>query len=220
MPTPSVPFAVPPTTPSSANTNKPLPPLVPSAEPAQAHRAPAPQASTSTTASVTADGLLSPPPTARSTAADGMRSPAGSSVGPDSAQLWGEIEQMMDPTMMSSVPGLHLSTLPVGAQGVLRTAGLLTSHHAHPTSPPPLMPVGPSAEMTGVSVVSPQTVGDLVGTSPTYSAAISETFSPTLPFTPEEERMEVQRKLRAAEVVLGPKGAMEDSARSGGQGGR
>ena len=51
MPTPSVPFAVPPTTSSSANTNKPLPPLVPSAEPAQAHRAPAPQASTSTSTS-------------------------------------------------------------------------------------------------------------------------------------------------------------------------
>ena len=131
-----------------------------------------------------------------------MRSSAGSFVGPDSAQLWSEIEQMMDPTMMNSVPGLHLSTLPVGAQSVLHNAGLPKSHHTHPLSPPPLMPVGPSADMAGVSVVSPQTVGDLVGTSPTYYAAISDIFSPTLRLTPEEERI-VRRVLWRIQRVAG-----------------
>jgi hypothetical protein len=73
------------------------------------------------------NGLLSPPPTAWSTSADPAFSPSGgSSAGPDSAQLWNEIEQMMDPTMMSAIPGLNLGVaLPPGAQGVLRSAGVM-----------------------------------------------------------------------------------------------
>jgi len=54
--------------------------------------------------------------------------------------------------------------------------------------------------------VSIPTVGDLVGSSPEpSSAALSETSSPVLPFSPEEERIAVMRELRAGEGVLGTK---------------
>ncbi|KAF9054234.1 hypothetical protein BJ165DRAFT_695596 [Panaeolus papilionaceus] len=67
--------------------------------------------------------LLSPPPTAWTThspTAVGVNviSPSvHSSTGPDSAQLWNEIERM--------VSDVDLSTLPPGAQGVLRSAGVV-----------------------------------------------------------------------------------------------
>ncbi|CAA7262091.1 unnamed protein product [Cyclocybe aegerita] len=150
-------------------------------------------------------GMLSPTSLADQT------SPAGSSAGPDSAQLWNEIEQMMDPGMMSAIPGLHLSVaLPPGAQGVLKSAGLgsfgqggsaLANIQAHSSLPSP--PVGVAAlatraqdrspAVTNANSKDPQTVGDLVGSSP----AFEETFSPTLPFTPEEERVAGVRKAKA-----------------------
>jgi len=113
------------------------------------------------------NGLLSPPPSAWSTSADPAFSPSGgSSAGPDSAQLWNEIEQMMDPTMISAIPGLNLGVaLPPGAQGVLRSAGVLV--------PPPL-PLPPVAENAGGTEGGVRTVGDLVGTSPVYSAAATK----------------------------------------------
>ncbi|KAJ3482096.1 hypothetical protein NLJ89_g12162 [Agrocybe chaxingu] len=159
-------------------------------------------------------GMLSP-----TTLAD-QTSPAGSSAGPDSAQLWNEIEQMMDPGMMNAIPGLHLSVaLPPGAQGVLKSAGLgsfgqggsalanvnAVGQGSGQVPSLPLPPVGVlalAARSQGIEDRSagaangkeePKTVGDLVGSSP----AFEETFSPTLPFTPEEERVAGVRKARA-----------------------
>ncbi|KAF9480273.1 hypothetical protein BDN70DRAFT_857053 [Pholiota conissans] len=199
LPTPT-PTPLPPTAPLSASLNKPLPVRQDSSD-APSARGPPPSAA--------AAGLLSPPPTAWSTAAEGVVSPAGSSAGPDSAQLWNEIEHMMDPGMMSSIPGLHLSVaLPPGAQGVLRSAGLGRGQgHGQPPAPLSLPPVG-VAVAAGVKPV--RTVGDLVGQSPTYSAAVNEAFSATLPFTPEEERMEAQRRIRATEGVLGTKSPVDE----------
>ena len=115
------------------------------------------------------NGLLSPPPTAWSTSADPAFSPpGGSSAGPDSAQLWNEIEQMMDPTMMSAIPGLNFGVaLPPGAQGVLRSAGVMVPAAL------PLPPVGVGANVEG-GEGGMRTVGDLVGTSPVYSAAATQ----------------------------------------------
>ena len=112
------------------------------------------------------NGLLSPPPTAWSTSADLAFSPSGgSSNGPDSAQLWNEIEQMMDPTMMSAIPGLNLGVaLPPGAQGVLRSAGVMV---------PAALPLPPVANVEG-GEGGVRTVGDLVGTSPVYSATATQ----------------------------------------------
>lgn len=131
------------------------------------------------------EGLLSPPPTGGwkpcstpgtgATAGHGgatILSP-GSSTGPDSAQLWNEIEQMMDPSMMSTIPGLHYSTaLPPGARDVLESARILgggfgtavgtgggadAKHNA-----------GGALKAKDVSLPSNSvtTVGDLVGKSP------------------------------------------------------
>lgn len=125
-----------------------------------------------------AENLLSPPATAWS--AKGVVSPAGSSAGPDSAQLWNEIEQMMDPGMMSSIPGLHLSVaLPPGAQGVLRSAGV---------APGSQRPVPPPLDLSTdtQSHSSPRTVGDLVGMSPS-SPILTATPSTTLPFSRGQE---------------------------------
>lgn len=121
-----------------------------------------------------AGDLLSPPATGRSV--KGVVSPPSSSVGPDSAQLWDEIEQMMDPGMMNSIPGLHLSVaLPPGAQGILRSAGV---------SPGPQKPIPPplNIDIDGQGQPSPRTVGDLVGMSPT-SPILTATPSAPLPFS-------------------------------------
>ena len=118
-----------------------------------------------TTTVAPGNGLLSPPPSAWSTSADPTFSPTGgSSAGPDSAQLWNEIEQMMDPTMISTIPGLNLGVaLPPGAQDVLRSAGVIV--------PPalPLPPVAANVEGGEGARDGVRTVGDLVGTSPVYS---------------------------------------------------
>ena len=81
----------------------------------------------------------------------------GSSVAPDSAQLWNEIEQMMDPNMISNIPGLHLSTaLPPGAQDILKSAAIGAGFPSHSTTANGHVPA-PS---------DPKTVRDLVGDSP------------------------------------------------------
>ncbi|PPQ74324.1 hypothetical protein CVT26_004244 [Gymnopilus dilepis] len=190
--------ARPPMTPVSAGVNKPLPPLraVPplplnaSAQgPASACLPHPPQSARGP------DGLLSPPVpnsawSMQNMGGDspgigvGVMSPAGSSNGPDSAQLWNEIEQMMDPNMITQIPGLHLSVaLPPGAQGVLRSAGVTPGHHGH--VPPPLNLDRQRQQGLGHGA---GTVGELVGTSPpaAYSAALTGGFSPTIP---AEDRM-------------------------------
>ncbi|PPR01671.1 hypothetical protein CVT24_001500 [Panaeolus cyanescens] len=176
--------------------------------------------------SVDPSSLLSPPPTAwttQSPAAMGVNviSPSvHSSAGPDSAQLWNEIERM--------VSDVDLSTLPPGAQGVLRSAGVVGGFSVpSPLSvagrgnvPPRLPLINRSRSAGSVSATdqneslssrgnvvilqngngrtSPKTVGELVGDSPTSEdhehgrfsrPAYSETFSPTLPVTPEAARM-------------------------------
>lgn len=171
--------------------------------------------------------LLSPPPTAWTThspTAVGVNviSPSvHSSTGPDSAQLWNEIERM--------VSDVDLSTLPPGAQGVLRSAGVVGGFGIPSPTPglgrgniPPRLPlVGRSRSAGSVSTGTagdynsvtssagevmilqngnggqgPRTVGELVGDSPVSEEherfskpAYSETFSPTLPITPEAARM-------------------------------
>jgi hypothetical protein len=76
-----------------------------------------------------AASLLSPPttgmfsPTAGNTLSPPLTS-GKSAQSPNSAQLWSEIAQMMDPGMMSAIPGLHLSTaLPDDVRDVVRRAG-------------------------------------------------------------------------------------------------
>lgn len=81
----------------------------------------------------------------------------GSSVAPDSAQLWNEIEQMMDPNMISNIPGLHLSTaLPPGAQEILKSAAIGGGFPSHSTTANGHVPAPGDLK----------TVRDLVGDSP------------------------------------------------------
>lgn len=123
------------------------------------------------------EGLLSPPPTggwkspSAHTGGNGSVLSPSSSTGPDSAQLWNEIEQMMDPCMMSTIPGLHLSTaLPPGARDVLKSARLAGGFGATGTVG---QGQGSDSRMDEGSLPSDslKTVGDLVGESPTGSYA-------------------------------------------------
>jgi len=109
-----------------------------------------------------AEGLLSPTPGSwKSPITPGIRVVTpGSSVAPDSAQLWNEIEQMMDPNMISNIPGLHLSTaLPPGAKDALKSAGIGAGFPSHSSQ---VTTANGHAPAPG----DPKTVGDLVGDSP------------------------------------------------------
>lgn len=134
------------------------------------------------------EGLLSPPPTGgwKSFSTSGPGAAAGnggatilspgSSTGPDSAQLWNEIEQMMDPSMMSTIPGLHFSTaLPPGARDVLESARILGGGFGTAVgtgggsgSVDAKHDAGGAVKAKDVSLPSGnvKTVGDLVGRSP------------------------------------------------------
>lgn len=139
-------------------------------------------------------GILSPPPTSLVPVTATMFSPPASaqslktpltSTSPDSAQIWSQIETMMNPEL----------------QGMAAlTGGLPTGEFA--LGPPPRGMKG-SAKIAEIDI---PTVGDLVGNSPGPTPpALSEASSPVLPFSPEEERMAVTRELRAGEGVLGTK---------------
>jgi hypothetical protein len=100
----------------------------------------------------TVNNMLSPPlPTAGTSSAQS----------PNSAQLWSEIAQMMDPGMMSAIPGLHLSTaLPEDARDAVRKIGEGEEDRDRKQGG------GPGAG--GAEDV--RLVGDLVGPSPPVSA--------------------------------------------------
>ncbi|PPQ90271.1 LOW QUALITY PROTEIN: hypothetical protein CVT25_013096 [Psilocybe cyanescens] len=163
---PTLPLPAPPVGAASAPPS--LPPI-PTAPTTTTPPAPAPTCVRSPT------GLLSPPPSAWATAglatstttnSNGepttVFSPGASSAGPDSAQLWNEIEQMMDPGMISAIPGLHLSVaLPLGAQDALKSAGV---------GPTPALTFKDRERdgSTKEGENSVQTVRDVVGSSPVY----------------------------------------------------
>jgi hypothetical protein len=146
-------------------------------------------------------GILSPPPTSLVPVTATMFSPPASaqslktpmtSTSPDSAQIWSQIETMMNPELQ----GMALTS----------TGGLPTGEFA--LGPPPRgmkgsVKIADIDTNTGVSI---STVGDLVGSSPGPTPpALSEASSPVLPFSPEEERIAVMREMRAGEGVLGTK---------------
>ena len=159
----------------------------------------------------TAPSMLSPPTSPHPP--QSLKSPV-SSTGPDSAQLWSEIETMMNPGMMQrmglpsagveiGVGGIVLGPPPVGMKGSVQSPGggpNLGQSQVQAPAAGPENDVGTCR--TGVII---STVGDLVGSSPNPSAALTEGFSPVLPFSPEEERIATTRVLRAGEGVLGTK---------------
>ena len=180
-PPPAVPLPLPPSTfnvPTTSNNN----PIPTSLMPRRGFLSPPPTSLVPVTAT-----LFSPPASAHS-----LKTPM-TSTSPDSAQIWSQIETMMNPEMQ----GIDAGVTPTGGFAL---------------GPPPrgLKGSGKMAEIdvkaanTGVSSIP--TVGDLVGSSPEPStAALSETFSPVLPFSPEENRVAATRELRAVEGVLDTK---------------
>lgn len=156
----------------------------------------------STSALMARRGILSPPSTSVVPITAAMFSPPLSSfpsqslkspmtsTSPDSAQIWSQIETMMNPEMMQGVGftgagltteagGFALGLPPSGVKGSVKIAEIDTN--------------------TGVSI---PTVGDLVGSSPESTVTLSEAFSSVLPFSAEEERVAATRVLRASEGVL------------------
>ena len=145
-------------------------------------------------------GILSPPPAVPVTAvtfspppsslpSQSLKSPM-STTSPDSAQIWSQIETMMDPEMM---------------QGMELTSGLTTGFGGFALGPPPVGVKGSVkiAEIDANTGMSIPTVGDLVGSfSPNPTAALPEIFSPVLPLSPEEERVAATR---VGEGALGTK---------------
>ena len=128
--------------------------------------------------------MFSPPPT--SFPSQSLKSPV-STMSPDSAKIWSQIETMMNPEIMQGM-GLTSAELTTGFGGF--TLGL---------------PPGGVKGSVKVDTNTEATVGDLVGSSPDPSAALAEALSPVLPFSPEEERVAATRVLRAGEGVLGTK---------------
>ena len=172
---------------------------------------------------ITGRGILSPPSALVPVTAippsallsQSFKSPT-SAISPDSAQIWSEIETMMDPGIMEGMgltgTGVEMGagrvTLghPLGVKESVNTAGgaegglVMGQVYAQASR----LPV-PGLEIDTDTGVSMQTVGDLVGSSPDSPVALAETFSPILPFSPEEERVAATRVLRAGEGVLGTK---------------
>jgi hypothetical protein len=172
---------------------------------------------------ITRRGILSPPSASVPVTAippsalpsQSLKSPT-SVTSPDSAQIWSEIETMMDPEIMQGM-GLTGTGVEMGAGRVMSglPLGLKESGHTVGRAEGGLvmgkvnaqafrLPV-PGLEINTDTGVSMQTVGDLVGSSPDVPVALAETFSPILPFSPEEERVAATRVLRAGEGVLGTK---------------
>lgn len=162
-------------------------------------------------------GILSPPPTAASMLSPppsayqhSLKSPS-STTSPDSAQLWSEIETMMNPGLMQSMGVLTgaggagevmLGPPPSGVKGSAKTPGGAGggSQGQSQAQSSHIESGGPELD-AGITAI----VDDLIATSPTPSTALTESFSPILPFSPEEERMATTRVLRAGEGVLGTK---------------
>ena len=118
--------------------------------------------------------LFSPPPSAQS-----LKSPV-SSTSPDSAQIWSQIETMMNPTGLGPPPtgGLPPTTFALGLppRGTKGSGGKIAE-----------------IDTTNSEVESMPTVGDLVGFSPEpTTAGLSEASY-------EEERMDVMKELRAGD---------------------
>jgi hypothetical protein len=141
-------------------------------------------------------GILSPPPTSlvpvtatvfsAPPTAHSLKTPT-SSTSPDSAQIWSQIETMMNPELrgmaLAELGGFALGPPPRGLKGSSKIPEIDTSPR-----------------------LSIRTVGDLVGSSPEPTpAALSDASSPVLPFSPEEQRIATMRELRAGEGVLGTK---------------
>ena len=156
----------------------------------------------STSALMARRGILSPPPTSVVPVTAAIISPPPSSqslkspmtsTSPDSAQIWSQIETMMNPEIMQGMG--------------LTSAGLTTGVGGSALGLPPDGVKGPvkMAEIGTNTRESTPTVGDIVGSSPEPSAALLESFSPVLPFSPEEERVAATRVLRTGEGVLGTK---------------
>ena len=160
----------------------------------------------STSALMARRGMLSPPPSSAvpvtaamfspplpsSFTSQSLKSPM-TSTSPDSAQIWSQIETMMNPEAMQ-VMGLTSAGLTTGAGGF--TLG------APPGGVKGSIKI---AEIEKNTEASAPTVGEFVGPSPEPTAALSEALSPVLPFSPEEERVAATRVLRAGEGVLGTK---------------
>ena len=200
-PPPAVPLPPPPPSasniPSTNNNNN----IIPASSVLMTRRGVLPPSPSSVPITAT---LFSPPSTAY--APKSLES-SMSPTSPDSAQIWSEIETMMDPGMIvveMGAGGVTLS-LPPGVKESTKTAG--------ETGGGPVLAQAQAQEFhftaldlendpaTGVSI---QTVGDLVGSSPNPSAVPTES-SPVLPLNPEEGRVAATRVLRAGEGVLGTK---------------
>ncbi|KAH9476995.1 Serine/threonine-protein kinase pakC [Psilocybe cubensis] len=226
---PTMPLPLPPVGVGASSSNGPLPliPEVSSASTTSSGQMNAIRSPPPPPGPATANGLLSPPPSAwpatamtTNSAGEPVFSPgAGSSAGPDSAQLWNEIEQMMDPGMISTIPGLHLSVaLPAGAQGVLRSAGLGTGTGAG--GPTQSLSVSgkewdkeaKAKKEDGEGVVGGvKTVGDVVGRSPVAAEGErrADDDDDKSVYDDDDEAAEGQ------EVVLGPRRVQGQTAYEG-----
>ena len=183
---------------------------------------------TSTTAAMALRGIISPPPPSGApfTTANMLSSPPSVhlpqslksptlSTSPNSAQLWSEIDNMMDPGLMQRIGltaagGADGGFPRDGINGSLKTAGGGSVLQAQGSSFPAVgLELDTDTSKSGVTMV---TVG-VIGSSPDQSAALTEGFSPILPFSPEEERVAATRVLRAGEGVLGTKAHGQEGER-------
>ena len=203
-PPPAVPLPPPPFVPTTSNSNNNTIPA--SALMARRGIFSPPPASVPVTAA-----NFSPLPSANPS--QSLKSPI-STTSPDSAQIWSEIETMMDPGMMQGM-GLTSAGVEMGTGGItsdlppkgpFKTAGEAGGGTVLGLAQAQAFCL-PAAGLEIITTTSApiQTVADLVGSSPDPSAALTESFSPILPFSPEEERVAATRVLRAGEGVLGTK---------------
>ena len=147
--------------------------------------------------------VFSPPPSA-------LKSPmSGTSL--DSAQLWSEIETMMNPEVMQGM-GLTGAAVEMGAGGVLlglppdsvkgsvKTGGGPVRGQTQTQGlrfPATGLKLDAGTSRTGITIT---TASDSLGSSADPSATLIDSLSPILPFSAEEERA-----LRASEGIWGTK---------------
>ena len=181
-PPPAVPLPAPPDLPTMSNYN-----TIPSALMARRGVLSPPPSS-----AVPVTAAMFSPPLPSSFTSQSLKSPM-TSTSPDSAQIWSQIETMMNPEAMQGM--------------ALTSAGLTTGVGGFTLGPAPSGVKGSTkiAEIEKSTEVSAPTVGNIVGSSPEPTAALPEALSPVLPFSLEEERVAATRVLRAGEGVLGTK---------------
>ena len=214
-PPPAVPLPLPP--PSASTTHNNNNAIAASSTVARRGVIPPPPTSV---APLAAASVFSPPSSAYPS--QSLKSPPVSITSPDSAQLWSEIETMMNPSLVRGaelagagveigVGGVALALPPSSVKGSVKIDAGTEGGSVQAQGVPRFTATG--------SELDPTALDELVGpSSPNPSAALTESSSLILPVSPEEERVATTRVLRAGEGVLGTKAHSQGGERKNFQG--